>query len=76
MKIGETNLPETIKINGNNARLTIYAEKGKGCLMYIYFDKEAKVFDKFETQLFRFDTIEEGAESLRGALLLNKKIRK
>lgn len=71
IKIGNTMLPETINIDGNEARLIIFPRRKKWWMEYVHFDQENQVFNKFKNEFFRFDTIEEAAISMRNGLKIH-----
>lgn len=68
IKIGNTILPETINLDGKEARLIIFPRRKKWCMEYVHFDPEKQVFNKFKNEFFRCDTIEEAAISMKAGL--------
>jgi hypothetical protein len=75
IKIGDTLLPETINLDGKEARLIIFPKNKKWNMEYVHFDKTKKTFSKFANEVFSFQTIEDAATSMRNGLLINGYIK-
>lgn len=71
--IGKIKLPETIKLDGNDARLMIYPKGKKWKMKYVYFT--GIDFIEFANDFFSFNSIEEAAISMKAGLKINGYIK-